>query len=116
MSWVTAFVRRAAGLDVEKPKQQAAVSSEIPEYGGIYFVQTGASEDGAVKIGKAANIRHRLRGLQTAQPWALRLLHHERIDDEDARVLREAELHDRFKRFHIRGEWFDFAIMKHVVR
>jgi hypothetical protein len=68
----------------------------------IYFVQAGNS--GPIKIGKIRymDMAHRLKSLQTGnhQKLHIRLL----ITDGS---YKEVELHQKFARFHIRGEWFE---------
>lgn len=67
----------------------------------IYFIQ---SSDGAVKIGRAKNIKQRLGNLQTAHAFELKLL----------RVIpggevEEWECHYEFRDNRIRGEWFSYT-------
>ena len=66
----------------------------------IYFI--GAGKRGPIKIGVAGDPRKRLKTLQVAHYERLALLLTIRADDELERVL-----HKRFKRGHLRGEWFD---------
>ena len=65
----------------------------------IYFVQHG--EGGAIKIGTARNVRARIDAIQTSAPVRLRLL-----AVIDGGVREERELHDRFRKDRIHGEWF----------
>jgi hypothetical protein len=62
-----------------------------------YFVQGPPLSP--VKIGRAADVGARLSALQVGTPHELRVL---LVLDGD----REAELHERFARHRIRGEWF----------
>lgn len=63
----------------------------------VYFIRCG--ERGPIKIGRASDVRRRLDGLQAANHQELRLL-------AATRNLSEKDLHRRFRRFRIRGEWF----------
>lgn len=67
----------------------------------VYFIQVG--HDGPVKIGQTqGDARDRLIGIQVGCPYELRLLR----AVEDATDGLEGELHERFARHRIRGEWF----------
>jgi len=64
----------------------------------VYFIQ--AKSGGPIKIGKAANVRRRLKALQSASPEKLKIL-------GATRVLSEPEVHRMFWKERIRGEWFE---------
>lgn len=64
----------------------------------VYFIQSGTR----VKIGVATNVRDRLSGLQIGSPEPLHVL----AVIENAGLSEERELHAKFARHHIRGEWF----------
>lgn len=71
--------------------------------GVVYFIQSGG-ERGPVKIGTAVNLGSRLSSLQTS--------HHKKLVvlgtiPGDART--EAEQHERFRKYHLTGEWFRCA-------
>jgi hypothetical protein len=63
----------------------------------VYFVQQG--ENGPIKIGRASNVARRVRQIQVSNPAPLRLL--ASIDGD-----REMEMHERFMKSCISGEWF----------
>ncbi len=65
----------------------------------VYFIQAG--ENGPIKIGFSDNIKKRMLSLQTAHYEELRLLGAVQGADE-----MESYLHRKFRRLHIRGEWF----------
>lgn len=65
----------------------------------IYFVQHG--EGGAIKIGTAINVRHRIDSLQSSCPEKLRLL-----AVIHGGIREEREAHEALKDHRIRGEWF----------
>ncbi len=65
----------------------------------VYFI---ASANGPIKIGIANDIEQRLRGLQTANPVALRLL-----ASRTGGRAQEQEYHKRFAAHRLHGEWFD---------
>lgn len=66
----------------------------------IYFIQEGG--EGNIKIGKAKDVIKRLKQLQGNNGNDLWLLGH--CDDS----WNEKKLHEKFKDFRIRGEWFRF--------
>lgn len=71
--------------------------------GLIYYITT-VSPEFPIKIGLSneASLPARFRQLQTALPYKVAALHiHAGSADE------EAELHDRFSKAHLRGEWFE---------
>ena len=109
--WVSDFVNDALGRAPPKAPK-ALAPDDYPRCSGVYFLQAGSTQS-PVKIGFGANIRQRIQHLQVAHPSKLRLLGYERIDEVDL-ALREYELHQKFARFHIRGEWFDVGVMKYV--
>ena len=91
--------------------RQAATRAKQP-MGTIYYVSFG--EDGPVKIGYSADwftLGERLRGLQTACPYPLHLLAAKAGKKAD-----ERQLHDRFRKKRIRGEWFTRHpdLMRHI--
>jgi hypothetical protein len=65
----------------------------------VYFIQAGY--DGPIKIGTAKNVEARKAELQTGNPRKLHVLG-KRAGGRDV----ERELHDRFRAYRIRGEWF----------
>lgn len=80
---------------------------------GVYFIQEGGS--GPIKIGHAAGVDGvwtRFVSLQMGNPRPLRLLH----VIEGAEKAHEDELHARFARLHMRGEWFAPApiLVRHI--
>jgi hypothetical protein len=80
-----------------------------PERAGIYFVHGGDY----IKIGKADNVRKRLRGLQTAHSEPLRLLAVAPGSEDE-----ERGYHARFSQLRVRGEWFKPAddLLEEVLR
>lgn len=67
--------------------------------GYIYFLQHG--EDGAIKIGFAKDIEKRIKQIQEISPVPLRLL-----AKIKGTMMKEAALHNRFKRYRLKNEWF----------
>ena len=63
-----------------------------------YFIQRG--KNGPIKIGKSKDPEARLKELQTASDEELHLL---AVVSGDI----EKQLHEHFKNFRIRGEWFE---------
>lgn len=68
----------------------------------LYFIQcTGPG--GPIKIGHTKVVERRLSALQMGCPWALTLIGHVAVDDG---VAIEEQLHYRFAKTRVRGEWF----------
>ena len=65
----------------------------------IYFLQSGG---GPIKIGFAVNIQARIDTLQLGNPEKLKLL-----KTVEGSVSGEKEIHRRFSKDKIRGEWFN---------
>lgn len=68
----------------------------------IYLIHAIGSD--FYKIGSAKDVRKRLCNLQTACPFALKLL-----STRDGDIPSEQAIHSHLKAFHVRGEWFLFA-------
>lgn len=66
----------------------------------VYFIREKSS--GRIKIGYSKNFKSRINSLKTSSPGGLEILLVERGD-----LKREAELHQRFKKYRQHGEWFD---------
>ena len=74
----------------------------------IYFIQV--ENNGPIKIGFTANqINQRLQSLQTSSPNKLDIL-----GCIDGEIDREKLIHEKFKEYHIRNEWFIPA--KEIIR
>lgn len=69
--------------------------------GFVYLVQCNEF----YKIGVATNMLQRLAGLQTGNPYPLRVIAYYRIENP---VEVEARLHFRFQKKSHGGEWFKF--------
>lgn len=69
----------------------------------VYFIQSGG-ERGPIKIGTATNLGSRLSQLQVSTHRRLVVLG---TIDGDERV--EAQQHERFAKYHLKGEWFRCA-------
>lgn len=67
----------------------------------VYFIL--AVETRRVKVGMAADPIERLYALQTGCPEELRLLAY--VPSDDPKRL-EGDLHAKFRRHHVRGEWY----------
>jgi len=80
--------------------------------GEIYFIQI--ENIGAIKIGWAKNTTNRFYSLQSGCPYPLRILY---IADGHSKQ-DEKSLHDYFRKYHMRGEWFhpDQSIFKYITR
>lgn len=81
-----------------------SMALEHPKTSGyVYFIRDGV---GHIKIGIAQNVENRLKALQTSNACDLEIYKIFKVDSRyDAKSL-EKELHSKFKKFRVRGEWF----------
>ena len=70
----------------------------------VYFIST--KRKNVVKIGVATNPDKRLKTFQTANHEELIILRRIRLKNRTEAFKVERALHQKFKRYHIRGEWF----------
>lgn len=91
------------------PKQEAFCGASY-----VYFI--AAPSAGVIKIGKATNVQHRLRSLQSCSPVALELLAFFAVEENYEALLVEQKLHLRHDNDRTHGEWFTAseAIMSDV--
>jgi len=92
--------RRAINVALKQVKDKPYDLSHYPDC-GVYFVQA-RNIDGPIKIGVSRNVFRRLFALQISHYECLYLIG--AIPGGDKTL--EAQLQDRFWKFHIRGEWF----------
>jgi len=71
----------------------------------LYVIRCG-TKHGPVKIGIAQNVERRLAQLQTASPFTLKICRKIKAKSRKHAEHMEKWLHHRFRRKHIRGEWF----------
>ena len=70
----------------------------------VYFIQSG--NVGPVKIGVAKNVQKRLDALQTGNHMELKLITKIICEGMVHAYAMEKKFHRKFKKYHIRGEWF----------
>jgi len=78
----------------------------------VYFIQSGI--DGPIKIGKANDIEKRRQDLQVGNPMELTVLLAIPCKSSKHAEGMEKQIHRRFKRSHIRGEWFSLGILNRM--
>lgn len=80
----------------------------------VYFIRAGEY----VKIGKAADPEDRMRGMQTACPFHMRLVGTIDCRSDGGAYVYERKLHHRFRSLRVRGEWFrmDREILRYIGR
>lgn len=76
----------------------------------VYFIQAG--ENGPVKIGVANNVESRLDQLQTGNHLRLTILKKIKCLSKSNSYHIESQLHYKFRKHRIRGEWFKYIILK----
>ena len=70
----------------------------------VYLVRAG--NRGAIKIGVAVNVERRMAALQTGNAFELKLLATIKCRSKEEAYILEKQLHAKFERQKIRGEWF----------
>lgn len=75
----------------------------------VYFIQAG--ENGPVKIGVANNVNGRLDQLQTGNHLKLTILKKIKYLSKSNSYHIEGQLHHKFRKYRIRGEWFKPIIL-----
>jgi hypothetical protein len=75
-----------------------------PESAYVYVIGTPGLQ--AVKIGWTVNVSGRLKALQTGSPFPLMALWQHLLPDAPTV---EANLHQQFRAYRVRGEWFDLG-------
>ena len=73
---------------------------------GIYVVR--CEESNYYKIGKTDDIKKRLSGLQVGCPYRLVLIHY--YDKQNSDLI-EKHLHNKYRDYEIRGEWFNIGVI-----
>lgn len=98
-------------ITTEIAKRRQNVQSIVGEERGmptrVYFIVAGEE---FVKIGVARNVRHRLHTISVACPLPVRL-----YDDIIGDASFERRLHDIFAKERVRGEWFRWKPLIHLV-
>jgi len=69
----------------------------------IYFIQAGGT-GGPMKIGISKDPEKRLKALQVGSHELLKIIYKKNLGGEAENM--ELFLHEKFKNFRIRGEWF----------
>lgn len=70
----------------------------------LYFISN--KRQSVVKIGVANKPLSRLRTFQTANHEELTILRVIKVANRETAFQLESALHEKFKKYHIRGEWF----------
>ena len=75
----------------------------------IYIITDGEN----YKIGKANDVDKRLKSLSTASPKDLYVVDKYEVDDSCV-IEVENQLHNKFKLYNLRNEWFDSGIVEYI--
>ena len=99
------FVRRVKEIDAARHRKRCKgpVGKRLdwPRCPVVYFIKDGT---GAVKIGRAKDLRTRFSSLQVSSVVPLVLLGYVHGGAD-----KESEIHEKFRAYHLRGEWFLMA-------
>jgi hypothetical protein len=96
-SWEPRFASVTVAMALGDQRQPRRVEQCAADWGWVYFIQAHC---GAIKIGRAKDVRYRIKELQCANPRKLELL----AVTLDGR--READYHRQFAAHRLHGEWF----------
>jgi hypothetical protein len=77
----------------------------------VYAIRCGEF----VKIGFAGDPEKRRKSLQVGNPEEVEIVHLESLSSRAAAQKREAELHQRFAEYAVRGEWFQRCVLDELV-
>jgi hypothetical protein len=72
----------------------------------IYFISNGYH----IKIGKANDVKRRLAELQTGNSEDLVLMYSISLKSQEAAFKLESALHSFYKKYRVKGEWFDITL------
>lgn len=100
--YLAAETPKRSALDPAPPAQFSEIGPPRSYGSTVYFVQSGLS--GPVKIGVTEDLPSRLKSLQTASPYPVRLIAYA---EGDHRL--ESAYHRRFAAHRLAGEWFGLA-------
>lgn len=75
----------------------------------VYFIRSGKLGN-PIKIGYAVDVDKRINELQIGNPQKLHIIAAIPVDSKRQAQNIEKWMHHRFKRKHIRGEWFNGCI------
>lgn len=71
---------------------------------GVYFI---SDSNGHIKIGQSNDIPRRLQEIQTNSPTRCCLIQYIKLENQADRDDWENALHNYFKDYRLKGEWFD---------
>lgn len=72
----------------------------------VYVLKT--ADDYAMKIGYSHSVKERISDLQIANPRQLILINEFHVEDKSQAVELERHLQDKYKKYNISGEWYDY--------
>lgn len=79
----------------------------------LYFIKINRKK-GPIKVGVTMDIDERLRSLQTANPYELKVLASICCKSKRHAFELEQDIHVKLKRYRVRGEWFSHEIEKEI--
>lgn len=94
-----AYWLQAHRLEMTKARRPPSGKSKIAVEPGVYVVES----QGRYKIGMSTNVRSRISSLQTSNPYPITIV---RVFWADNPEQLERQLHARFARRRLVGEWF----------
>jgi len=83
----------------------------------VYLIQCHVNRrQDYIKIGISYKPENRLAELQVACPMELRLVLTMKYETQKGAADAEARLHDVYDELHVRGEWYESPVRKHIER
>lgn len=73
------------------------------------YVIASVSDTNVVKLGLSKHPEKRLKQLQTASPYELKVFHQEEVSSERVNIAEKA-LHSLLRHKKLKGEWFDLSV------
>lgn len=98
MDEIQEFLNKIDKIELEHLAK--SLEEHIRRYPEIYIIKC----EQYYKIGISYDAYKRLKSLETSNPFPLTLLYH--LEVKDASKL-EAQIHSRFKKKNVKGEWFE---------
>ena len=103
-SWAETWASKGAYLVTPGGKKIAIEQNKVIETEYVYLIYSESNH--AIKIGRAKNVEERLKSLQTAHPYPLKVLKTLKVSGGKAAIDLEKQLHQRFADYRLSGEWF----------
>ncbi|HEY9768560.1 MAG TPA: GIY-YIG nuclease family protein [Coleofasciculaceae cyanobacterium] len=103
-AWVRTWASDGAEIITPSGKTIALDGDNLATTEYVYFIHS--EESNTIKIGRAKNVEKRLKSLQTANPYELKIIKMFKVKGGKAAQELEHDLHQKFDHLRLSGEWF----------